>query len=171
MSWHGVDLNWAYTVLLRGIQRRTACIHRSYEILHDSLVRLALVNREEPIPQPHAYLSIVVRNVLADRYREESRWVELSDNEDTPEHLLAGGASEYAPSAEHLADLKQRLEITQKILDCLPPRCREVFWHFCVEGYTQPEIAAKLNISLKVVERHVMRAMIDIRAARKELFA
>ncbi len=168
--WYGVDLNWAYADLLSGIRRYTGCVQQSYDILHDSLVRLALVNRKEPIPRPHAYLRVVVRNLLADRYREQSRWVEwvdTGDSEPDRTELLV----DSAPSAEHVADLNQRLRITQSIIDCLPPRCREVFWYFCVEGYTQPEIAAKLGISLKGVERHVMRALVDIRAARNELLA
>lgn len=164
-TWHGVDLRWAYADLLGSIQRRTGCVHRAHDVLHDSLVRMALVRRDTPIPQPHAYLRVVVGHVLADRYKEEARWVEMPDDE------AAGILQERAPSAEHVADLNQRLRFMQTILDCLPPRCREVFWFFCVEGYTQPEIASRLGISLKVVERHVARAMIDIRAARQEMLA
>lgn len=165
MVWHGVDLRWAYTDLLGSIQRRTGCVQRAYDILHDSLIRLALVRCDTPIPQPHAYLRVVVGNVIVDRYKDEARWVEIPDEES------ARAVFDHAPSAEHLAWLNQRLRFMQTILDCLPPRCREVFWFFCVEGYTQPEIAARLGISQKVVERHVARAMIDIRAARQEILA
>ncbi|MBV2159270.1 RNA polymerase sigma factor [Achromobacter denitrificans] len=164
-TWHGVDLRWAYADLLGGIQRRTGCVHRAHDVLHDSLVRMALVRRDTPIPCPHAYLRVVVGNVIADRFKDEARWVELPDEEGT------GVVLECAPSAEHVAELNQRLRFMQTILDCLPPRCREVFWFFCVEGYTQPEIAARLGISLKIVERHVARAMLDIRAARQEMLA
>ncbi|MDR1853835.1 MAG: sigma-70 family RNA polymerase sigma factor [Azoarcus sp.] len=165
--WHGVDLGWAYSELLNGIQRSTGCLQRSYDVLHDALVRMALTRRESSVPRPHAYLRTVVKNLLIDRYRDEARWTELPDA-DGPD---AGVVYGVAPSAEHMADLNQRLRALQIVVDCLPPRCREVFWLFCVEGDTQAEIAARLGISLKRVERHVARAMIDIRAARREIAA
>lgn len=166
-TWHGVDLRWAYADLLNGIHRRTGCMHRAQDILHDALVRMALVRRSSPIPQPHAYLRTVVSHLMTDRFREDARWVDCADESgNLPDSLLGAG-----PSAEHLADLNDRLRTTQRILDCLPPRCRQVFWLFGVEGYTQPEIAASLGISLKVVEYHVMRAMLDMRAACKQLLS
>jgi DNA-binding CsgD family transcriptional regulator len=36
-----------------------------------------------------------------------------------------------------------------------------------VEGHTQAEIAAALGISKNMVERHVMRAIIDLSSARE----
>lgn len=56
--------------------------------------------------------------------------------------------------------LRQRLQHLQKIIERLPPRCREVFWLLRVEGYTQPEIAERMGISLKTVEGHVARALV-----------
>ena len=40
---------------------------------------------------------------------------------------------------------------------------------FRVDGYKQSEIATELGISLNMVERHVMRAMISLREARELL--
>jgi len=55
----------------------------------------------------------------------------------------------------------------QQILEQLPTRCRQVFWMYRVEGYTQTEIAAALGISKNMVERHVMRAIVDLSSARE----
>lgn len=161
--WCGLDLSWVYSDLLLSISRRTRCVHRARDVLHDSLLRYVLTQRRDRIVQPHAYLRTVVSTVLSDHHREASRYepfaVEAAD----------GGAAlpeATAPSAERLADVQQRLRAVQRILDCLPPRCREVFWLFRIEGQSQPEIAARLGISLNMVERHVMRALLDLRAAR-----
>ena len=170
MYWHGLDLRWAYADLLPGIYRHTHCVHVAHDILHDAFLRFALTRNRESIAQPHAYLRTVVRNVLADSYRETSRFVQLVSDDAGDEQAGQGFASipeEYfSPSPEHLADLQQRLEALQRIIDCLPPRCREVFWLFRIDGLAQTEIAAKLSISLNMVERHIMCALVDLRAAR-----
>ncbi|SHI08276.1 RNA polymerase sigma factor [Pollutimonas bauzanensis] len=170
MTWHGIDLNWAYADLLSGIRRQTGCRHRAYDVLHDALIRLALVNERAPLREPQAYLRAIVRHALVDQFREASRWVELPD-EEGPVSSAFDDASGFAPSAERLADLKQRLQAMQQILDCLPPRCREVFWLFRIEGYTYREIAASLGLTLRTVERQIARALLDIHAVRIELMA
>ncbi|MDP2247885.1 MAG: sigma-70 family RNA polymerase sigma factor [Nitrosomonadales bacterium] len=173
MIWYGLDLRWAYADLLPGIYRNTRCRHTAYDILHDALLRFALTKDHDRIERPHAYLRTVVRNVLADNYREMARFVPLASDEiETSESGFTAETMPeqfLAPSPEHLADLQQRLHALQRIIDCLPPRCREVFWLFRIDGHSQVEIASRLGISLNMVERHIMRALIDLRAGRELL--
>lgn len=70
------------------------------------------------------------------------------------------------PSAEHLVDLQQRLAILQNIIDLLPARCKQVFWLFKIEGLSQQEIADRLGISLNMIQKHLIRAMLDLLEAR-----
>lgn len=144
-------------------------MHTAYDVLHDALVRFALVVKKDRIEQPHAYLRTVVRNLLVDGYREQARFLPLSEVESAPDdgHSVFGYEPALSPSPEQLFDLQQRLRVLEGVIECLPPRCREVFWLFRIEGYTQPEIANKLGISLNMVERHIMRALVDLRAARE----
>jgi RNA polymerase sigma factor (sigma-70 family) len=165
MVWLGLDLRWAYADLLPGIYRQTHCTHLAQDILHDAFVRFAFIRDRHKIDQPHAYLRTVVRNVLTDKYREMSRFVPIAteghDQDDIP--LTE---DQITPSPEKLADIQQRLQALQNIIDCLPPRCREVFWLYRIDGLAQTEVASRLNISLNMVERHIMRALVDLRAAR-----
>ncbi len=46
-----------------------------------------------------------------------------------------------------------------RIIDSLPPRCREVFVLSRFEGLKNREIATMLNISQTAVEKHITRAM------------
>jgi len=53
-------------------------------------------------------------------------------------------------------------EFTQRItaiMDKLPEKCREVFVLSRVHGMMNREIAGKLNISLKMVEKHISQAL------------
>lgn len=171
MNWHGIDLRWAYTELLLSLGRRTRCAQRAQDVLHDAFLRFALAVHREPINQPNAYLRRVAHSVLIDHYRHAARYVPLPDDDSKPDNPGSTEPQHFAPSAEHLADMQQRLEALQRILECLPPRCREVFWLARIEGYTQPRIAAQLGISVNMVERHLMRALLDLRAAREALLA
>lgn len=174
-AWLGLDLRWAYGSLLPALWRSTRCIHRAQDVLHDAFVRYALSGRHERIAQPHAYLRVVARSVLADHMALEQRFVPLPGADAAPgearqPRVQQGDEEAFtAPSAEVLADLQQRLAAVQRTIDGLPPRCREVFWLCKIEGHTQPEIAALLGISLNMVERHLMRALLDLRAARELL--
>jgi len=169
--WCGLDLGWVYSDLLSSIARKTRCSHRARDILHDALLRFVLSPGRDAIRQPHAYLRTVVGNVLADHHHESLRYLSLDDSDSFEGRRNFAGLlpTDAAPSAERLADLQQRLKAVQRILDCLPPRCREVFWMFRIEGASQPEIATRLGISLNMVERHVMRALVDLRSARELL--
>lgn len=173
MIWYGLDLNWAYADLLPGIYRNTRCTHTAYDILHDALLRFALTKHPGRIEKPQAYMRTVVRNVLVDSYREMARFVPFASDEpstDESDYSTVTLPEQFlAPSAEHIADLQQRLNALQRIIDCLPPRCREVFWLFRIDGHSQTEIASRLGISLNMVERHIMRALIDLRAGRELL--
>ena len=176
-AWLGLDLRWAYGSLLPAIWRSTRCIHRAQDVLHDAFVRYALSGRHEGIAQPHAYLRVVARTVLADQMAHERRFVPLPHLAGEPDSPAPGRRADAiavqeaftAPSAEVLADLQQRLAAAQRVIEGLPPRCREVFWLCKVEGHSQPRIAATLGISLNMVERHLMRALLDLRAARELL--
>lgn len=165
MEWKGVNLHWAYTDLLLSLSRRTQCVQRAYDVLHDALIRFVLANQRSHIEQPNAYLRRIAHTVLVDHYRDASRFYLLPDGDIEPWLELRDDA-EFAPSAEHLADLQQRLDALQQILDCLPERCREVFWLVRIEGHRQVDIARMLDISTTMVERHLVRALIDLRRAR-----
>ena len=51
----------------------------------------------------------------------------------------------------------------EKIVQSLPQRCREVFILSRMEGLKNKEIAEKLDINIKNVERHLSRALQSFR--------
>ena len=161
MFWYGIDLRWAYTDLLPSIYRQTYCKHSAYDILHDALIRFALTKNPNREQKPHAYLRTITQNLMLEKYRKES-YADQYQQSFYDEEL-------NAPSPEHLADIRQRLILLNEIIEHLPARCREVFILFRMEGIKQQQIAEQLNISLSMVERHLIRALLDIRAARKQL--
>ena len=160
MFWHGIDLHWAYTTLLPGIRRKTHCQHQAKDILHDGFLRFALTTSPNRGQEPHAYLRTIVQNLILEQHRKQSYFTDYQQQVDLEEPATI--------SSEHLADIKQRLALVTQIIQDLPPRCRQVFVMYRIEGYAQKEIASQLSISLNMVERHLIRALLDIRAAREQ---
>ncbi len=165
MFWYGIDLRWAYADLLPSIYRQTYCKHSAYDILHDALIRFALTKNPNCEQQPHAYLRTITQNLMLEKFRHDS----YSKNYQNTQQNALNDETLTTPSPEHLADLKQRLMLLNQIIEDLPARCREVFILFRLDGIKQNEIARQLNISINMVERHLIRALLDIRAARKQL--
>ena len=157
--WHDLGLHWAYA-LLPFIARRIACPERAQDVLHDALLRYA-IRSGAAIEQPQAYLRRTIDTVLADQHREAQRYRPLPAEDSMPGESAAG------LSALQVAELRERLQHVQRVLEVLPRRAREVFWMFRIEGWKQDDIAAQLGISRNMVERHVMRAMVGLRQVQK----
>ncbi|WP_316795991.1 RNA polymerase sigma factor [Pedobacter agri] len=66
------------------------------------------------------------------------------------------GLSEMAAEESKLFDAKQELEV---VLNCLPPTRKQVFVLNRLHGYSYKEIAEKLSISPRTVEKHISLAM------------
>lgn len=121
-SWFGIELTQVYGDVLSGIVRQTRCSQAALDVLHDALVRYAVAASLRPVSTPQAYLRRIVRNVLADRYRIESRYVPLFQDEpdETASTRSIAGQVPAQPSAETVADLRQRLERLQSVIAPLP---------------------------------------------------
>lgn len=170
VEWYGVNLRWAYSELLPSIYRHTICKQSALDILHDALVRFALAKNPNRQEQPHAFLQVIVRNQLIDEYNHNKRFTSLDIDEAGERGSTEFHAEHdtfFSPSAEHLADIKQRLEATQRLIENLSPKCQEAFWLFRIEGMNQSQIAEKLGISRNMVQRYVSRAMVELAEAEE----
>ena len=46
------------------------------------------------------------------------------------------------------------------LIDNLPPRCKEAFVLYKFEGLSHAEIAKKMGISINMVEKHIINALV-----------
>jgi RNA polymerase sigma-70 factor (ECF subfamily) len=81
---------------------------------------------------------------------------------------VAGRRSLGVVPAVLLIDDKQLLEIVKQQANELPERCRLVFIYNKLEDQTLPEVAQRLNISVKTAEAHLTKALRLIRAKLKD---
>lgn len=110
---------------------------------------------KERIPQPtRPFLFTVARNILIDRYRRE-RIIPIEGVADLESISVA--STDPGPDRRTIA--RDELRHLQSALNRLPPRCREAIVLRQVEGLSRKEIALRMAISEKTVNRHLCDAM------------
>ncbi|QDH70629.1 RNA polymerase sigma factor [Marilutibacter alkalisoli] len=129
------------------------------DIAQEAMIRL-MRYRDLPQEQLRRLVYRIAANVLLDRGRRISSsgsgaQVSLDDGYDwlqSPE-----------PSHEQRIDQQQQLVHVRQLILQLPERCREVYLLNRIEGMSYTQIAERLGISVKAVEKHVSRALKGLR--------
>ncbi|GEP05188.1 RNA polymerase sigma factor [Methylobacterium oxalidis] len=120
---------------------------------------LAALTRTD-VEQPSAFLFQIAGNVarrMRNRQRLEGTMFQaLSDSE------MADIVDGFA-LPERQAMARQELKRLAAAVDALPPRCREVFLLARLDGMSNGEVAARLRISRNMVEKHLIRALLQCR--------
>ncbi|MCL3782661.1 RNA polymerase sigma-70 factor [Prolixibacteraceae bacterium JC049] len=115
-----------------------------------------------------AYLFTVAKNNCLTRLRDQKYCQKLFVNEIMDESELELNRSallEIDSSAFVVEEIEQ---IIQETLAQLPPQCRRVFEMSRFKEMKNREIAEELDISIKVVEKHMTRALKTFRTALKD---
>jgi RNA polymerase sigma factor (sigma-70 family) len=110
---------------------------------------------EKALPQfPKAFLFTTARNLIFDRARREGIvQIDSVGEIDTLDVLV------NEVSAERQASASQELRRLAAALDQLPQQCRQVVWMRRVEELPQKEVAQRLGISEKSVEKLMAKAV------------
>jgi len=132
------------------------------EVVHEVCVDLIESPPHEAVHTPLAFLRTLSRRRAVDRWRVEQgrrAWVEAMaeppEAADTHDPLrIAGG--------------RQQLQLLAEAIQALPLRCREVFVMHKVHDLPQAEVAQRLGISLKTVEKHLRLGMAACRRALED---
>jgi RNA polymerase sigma factor (sigma-70 family) len=72
------------------------------------------------------------------------------------------------PGPERSATATQRLDLVKKVIGGLPPGCRHVFLLSRSNGLSNPEIAKRCGVSIKLVEKQISRALRELREQSRE---
>lgn len=101
---------------------------------------------------PKSFLFATARHLLTDRLRR-NRVVSIEAMGDLHDSNVL--TDERSP--DRWLDSRQALKRLAEALDRLPDRCREVVWLRRVEDLPQKQIAARLGISEKTVEKQIAK--------------
>ncbi|MGC6386887.1 RNA polymerase sigma factor [Ewingella sp. S1.OA.A_B6] len=146
-----------YTELYRFINRKLRDREHAQDMAQETFIRALTVT--QPIRSHRSLLYRIARNLLVDHYRRPA----LSSNdvsEDTDAEHFA--APSYLQPYE-LIEENQYTELMTKTIETLPPRCREAFILHRFDGLSQKDVASHMGISINMVEKHIIRAMMACR--------
>lgn len=125
---------------------------------------LRLIEAPPRAREPRAllgYLLVIARNLVRDRarreFRERRRAAALA--------ALQGQLDNLAPAVDELAFVEQASEVLRRALAELPLRVRQVFLLHRIQGLRQEDIARRLGVNLRTVERDVSAALAHLKRA------
>lgn len=155
----------AYPDLLRIATRSTGSRDEARELVHDTWVRLAehaqagaafaeAGDGEPALRDVTAYLAVMAQHMAVDAQRRRQRLRQHADGAALREQM----APSHAPDVADTVMYRQALAVLECTLAGLPERVRSAFVAHRVHGERQPEIAARLGVSLNTVERDLIQA-------------
>lgn len=139
--------------LLRAVRRAVGGSDAAEDLLHSAFVRLSEYSERNAVDNPTAFLVRTAANLAVDERRrvqvrrespiDISEMLDLSDGQPLHPEVLAA---------------QERLEKVMAGLDSLGSRTREIFLLHRVDGLKYREIAARLDITVSAVEKHIAKA-------------
>ena len=140
--------------LIKFLRRRLSIADDAEDVAQETYIRLMRYEGSIEINSPSAMLFRIAVNVANDHgravvARRSKRHMEIDDVELTSE----------LPSAEREVLASQTLDLLLDTIERLPPKCKQVFLLSRASDMTYAEIATHCGISVKMVEKHISRAI------------
>ncbi len=140
--------------LHRYIRRFVGSSETAKEIVQEAFLRT--YRQRESVTTLRAFLFSTARNLAANEYRHR-RTMERSALGDCGDSWVK--TERESPEAELLRDERNRL--IHEAIDRLPPQCRAAFTLRVFHECSYKEVADRLGISAKTVEKHIARGLHD----------
>ena len=138
--------------LHRYIRRFVGSSETAKEIVQEAFLRT--YRRRESVTTLRAFLFSTARNLAANEYRHR-RTVERGQLGDFADSRVKSECESL--ESELLRDERNRL--IQEAIDRLPPQCRAAFALRVFHECSYKEVADRLGISAKTVEKHIARGL------------
>lgn len=145
--------------LIRYLRRRVANEAEARDIAQEAYLRLFRYRDNQDLPSLRALVFRIATNLLGMRAR-------IARTQRSVDHRSLDEALELPtndPSPEQHLVAEQQLERLMGAIRRLPARCQQVFILSRFHGMAYPEIAMRLHISIKMVEKHITHALATCR--------
>ena len=154
-DWFACEVLAHERALMHYLQRCWPHRDELHDLRQEIYVRIYEAAARSRPTAPKAFLFATARHLMADRARR-GKVVSIEpvgDFDPSNVYLI----DEVSP--ERWTGTRQALRRLVEALDRLPGRCREVVWLRRVEELSQNEVAQRLGISGRTVEKHLAKGM------------
>lgn len=148
----------AYLTIRPNLVRFFAAKLRSVEAAEDLVQEIyirALKASDAEVQDASAWLFRVGSNLLVDMQRGAARRLSRDNLWARETQPLDEPAAMAAPSQEDVLAGRQRLARVLSLVEAMPPRMAEAFRLHRLQGLPQSEVARRMGISTKAVEKHL----------------
>ena len=146
-----------YAPLISFFRKRTHNAPEVQDLVQQVFLRLAQYRELTRIQNPDGFIFQTAANILKDHHRQS---IVRQQNADHPAVSGRRGDSDLSPERVLLG--KETLAHLVNALRELPDRTRDVFVLRCFEGLKNVEIAQMHRISVRAVEKHMVKALTHI---------
>lgn len=140
--------------LVRFLALRTGSTEDAKELVQEAYAKVLALDRPGAISLQAGFLWRIAVNLASDRRRQRAslqRFMSAARASSTEE------AGDF--SAESTCEARERLQIVERAIDELPPRCAEAFVLHVLQGLTFDEVGRRMGISWRMAIKHVSRAL------------
>ncbi|AMC33499.1 RNA polymerase sigma factor [Janthinobacterium sp. B9-8] len=134
------------------ISRSIGCRDKAQDVVQEAYARVLASDHKDSALG--ALLYTTAKNIVIDQYRQNK-----SRQYDNYEQLEL--AASRADEPEQRAAGRQSMNHLLELIDTLPPRSKEAFVLYKFDGLSHAEIAKQMGISINMVEKHIINAMVS----------
>lgn len=153
-AWFKREIVVHEAALMRFLRRCWPHAQDLHDLRQETYIRVyEAAARSRPV-QPKAFLFATAKHLITDRMRRQ-RVVTI----DTVGDLATLDVIIDDVSPERRLGARQELRELARAFDQLPEKCRETVWLRRVDRLPQKQVAARLGVTEKTVEKHLMKGM------------
>ncbi len=123
------------------------------DLLQDIYLRLRRNDDRDPVSNTSAYLFTLANNLVIDHRRR------TGTRRDSVPHIMTLKRHSEARTPEIRASEMQAHDQLRQAMEKMPETRRQVFLMHKFHGYSYREIAEKLGVSTKMIEKHMTKAL------------
>ena len=147
------------TELLNFFRGRVVRSEDAADLAQEAWTRLMRYRHDQPSQSRRSLLFTIARNVLNNHWR----WSAQRQIEQSADFGRMEVVSE-TPGPEREWQSRRYLQALEAAVAGLPHKCRTVFLLSRVEGLSNAQVALRCGISVKMVEKHLTKAILRCRA-------
>lgn len=148
--------------LLQYLRKRLGDPDAAADLAQETLSRMMKYRDADTIEDHRLMLFRIANNLIYEYHRTRQRQHASHHYslEDT------GPLRSSDPPVETIIDARQAINtLLKRTIAELPPKCRLAFMLSRFDGMSYPQIAERMGISVKMVEKHITKALLACRAA------